>query len=186
MSRYLIVGLGNPGTKYEGTRHNIGFGLVERFARRHQISLTQTKFHGRYGTGSVGVHDLVLLEPQTFMNLSGQAVAPAAKFFDLDSQHIIVAHDELDLALATLRIKAGGGHGGHNGLRDIIARLGNPDFSRLRLGIGRPEHGNVTAHVLAGFRPDEQPGVDAMLETACDALETLLAEGMEAAQNRYN
>lgn len=186
MSRFLIVGLGNPGSKYEGTRHNIGFDAVERLARRHAISLAQTKFHGRYGTGIIERHDVVLLQPQTFMNLSGQSVAPAMKFYGLDFEHVIVVHDELDLPLGALRVKVGGGHGGHNGLRDIVAKTGGRDFVRLRLGIGRPEHGNVTSHVLTSFRPDEQPAASELVEVACDALELLLREGPTAAQNRYN
>lgn len=186
MSRYLIVGLGNPGAKYEKTRHNIGFMMVERFAARHRVSLTQTKFHARYGTGVACQVDVVLLEPQTFMNLSGKSVAPAAKFYNLEPTHIIVAHDELDLAAGTLRVKQGGGHGGHNGLRDIIAQTGKPDFLRLRLGIGRPEHGDVTSHVLGAFRPDEHPLIDDLIERGCNALECILVDGVTIAQNRYN
>lgn len=186
MARFLIVGLGNPGTKYEGTRHNIGFAAVERFARRHQVSLTQTKFHGRYGVGAASGHDIVLLEPQTFMNLSGQSVVPAAKFYGVEPDHLIVLHDEIDLDPGVLRIKEGGGHGGHNGLRDIIARLGSPGFKRLRLGVGRADHGNVTAHVLGRFRPDEEATIDDLLERACDALEIMMSEGVAAGQNRFH
>jgi PTH1 family peptidyl-tRNA hydrolase len=180
------VGLGNPGTKYEGTRHNIGFAAVERFARRYQVPLTQTKFNARYGAGIALGHDIVLLEPQTFMNLSGQSVLPAAKFYGVELDHMIVLHDELDLEPGVLRVKEGGGHGGHNGLRDIIARLGSPEFKRLRLGIGRPEHGNVTGHVLGRFRPDEEPTIDDLLERACDALEIVMSEGVATAQNRLH
>ncbi|MFU8802668.1 MAG: aminoacyl-tRNA hydrolase [Bradymonadaceae bacterium] len=186
MGRFLIAGLGNPGSKYEGTRHNIGFAGVERFGRRHQMALTQTKFHGRYATGSAVGQDIVLLEPQTFMNLSGQSVVPAMRFYGIEPESLIVLHDEIDLEPGTLRLKAGGGHGGHNGLRDIIARLGSRDFYRLRLGVGRPEHGNVTSHVLGRFRADEEPVIDDLLERACDAIEVLMTEGIGAAQNRYH
>jgi peptidyl-tRNA hydrolase, PTH1 family len=186
MARYLIVGLGNPGPKYEGTRHNIGFMAVDRFARRHGMELNQQKFHGRYGKGHAAGQDVVLLEPQTYMNLSGKSVVPAAKFYDVGPESIIVLHDEIDLAPGVLRLKEGGGHGGHNGLRDIIAQLGSREFKRLRLGVGRPEHGEVTNHVLGRFRADETPAIDDLLERACDALEILMSEGLATAQNRFN
>merc|ERR1711974_103115 len=113
--------------------------------------------------GFCGTHKLCLLEPETFMNLSGKSVVAAANFYDVEPDQIIVLHDELDIDLGKARVKTGGGHGGHNGLRDIVAKMGTKDFVRLRLGIGRPEHGDVTNHVLSRFRPDEEPAVEQMI-----------------------
>ncbi|MFP4597595.1 MAG: aminoacyl-tRNA hydrolase [Persicimonas sp.] len=186
MSRYLIAGLGNPGSKYDQTRHNIGFRALERLAQRHRIALTSTKFDSLCETGRIGDQMVVLLEPQTFMNRSGKAVSQAANFYEVDADHIIVIHDDIDLAPGTLRVKSGGGHGGHNGLRDIVAKLGSREFLRLRMGVGRPEHGDVTNHVLGRFTRGEFTVVDEMVESACDAVETILADGLSAAQNRFN
>lgn len=186
VSRTLIVGLGNPGPKYEGTRHNIGFAAVDALAQRYQMTVTQSKFHGVYTTGIIGGHDVALLKPLTFMNLSGKSVAPALNFFNVTPDRLIVLHDELDVELGQMKIKEGGGHGGHNGLRDIVAKTGTREFIRLRLGIGRPEHGDVTNHVLGRFRPDETGAVDRLLDDACDAVEVVLKEGVAAAQNRFH
>ena len=186
MSRYLIAGLGNPGAKYEGTRHNIGFVAVDRLAGRHRMSLGSEKFEGRFDTGRIGREKVALLEPQTFMNRSGRSVQAAASFYDIPADHIVVVHDEIDLDVGSLRLKAGGGHGGHNGLRDIVQKLGTKDFLRVRLGVGRPEHGDVTSHVLGQFRRDEQSLVDDMVARCCEAIELLLSDGLSKAQNRYH
>jgi len=186
VSDFLLVGLGNPGAKYERTRHNIGFMVVERFARRHQIPLTQQKFHGRYATGIACGERIVLLEPLTFMNASGKSVAAAASFYGIDPGSILVVHDDIDLDFGTLRVKVGGGHGGHNGLRDIFDRLGSKDFVRVRVGVGRPRHGDVTNHVLSPFGEDETARVDGVLDDAADAIETIFEDGPEAAQNEFN
>lgn len=183
---YLLVGLGNPGPKYDATRHNVGFMALDRLAERHSLALTQQKFHGRYATGFCRSQKVCLLEPDTFMNLSGKSVVAASQFYSVEPDKIVVLHDELDIELGTVRVKIGGGHGGHNGLRDIAAKLGTKDFLRIRLGIGRPEHGDVTNHVLSRFRPDEESEVSEMLDTACDAIEMLLEKGAVAAQNEFN
>jgi peptidyl-tRNA hydrolase, PTH1 family len=186
MARYLIVGLGNPGAEYAQTRHNIGFMAVERLASRHGISVTTKKFKGLIGNGTIGSHQVTLLLPQTFMNLSGESVQPAAAFYDVKPDGIIVLHDELDLAFGTLRVKSAGGHAGHNGLRDMIAKLSSPDFARVRLGIGRPVKGDVTGHVLGRFSKQEDAELDDQLERACDAVEVWLTEGVSVAMNSYN
>lgn len=186
MSRHLIVGLGNPGPKYAETRHNVGFMALERLASRHRASLSSEKFDSLYDTALIGGHKVVLLEPQTYMNVSGKAVGAAARFYDVEPDQIIVLHDEIDLPLGTLRVKSGGGHGGHNGLRDIINRLGARDFVRIRLGVGRPDHGDVTSHVLGKFASQERLDVDEMIEDACAAVETLLSDGISITQNRFN
>jgi PTH1 family peptidyl-tRNA hydrolase len=184
--RHLIVGLGNPGPKYEATRHNVGFMALDRLADRHGIPLTQTKFHGRYATGLVGSASVALLQPQTYMNLSGKAVVAASGFFRTEPSDIVVVHDEVDLELGTVKVKIGGGHGGHNGLRDIIAKTGSKDFVRIRVGIGRPQKGDVTNHVLGPFRKNEVDELDQVLDVAADAIEVVLDRGPEAAQNEFN
>lgn len=155
----LIVGLGNPGAKYELTRHNAGFLLIDLLADAGQISVTSKKFHGLYGRGRVMGEDAVLLKPETFMNLSGKSVIPALQFFKIPADQLIVLHDDLDMASGKVKAKFGGGHGGHNGIRDIMAQLGHGNFHRLKIGIGRPEGksaregggGRVTNWVLGPY-----------------------------------
>ena len=182
----LIVGLGNPGPKYEKTRHNIGFMAVDMLSDRLGLPLTQQKFHGRYATGFCSSEKVTLLEPDTFMNLSGKSVVAARQFFQFEVDEVVVVHDELDLELGTVRVKIGGGHGGHNGLRDIAEKLGTRDFVRVRLGIGRPAHGAVTDWVLGAFKADEYGVVTDQLELACDVLEAIVRDGPMAAQNDFN
>lgn len=186
MSRFLIVGLGNPGDRYARTRHNIGFMALDRLAGRHGVGVTSQKFDSLYDTARVGNAQVVLLKPQTFMNRSGQAVQAAARFYEISVEQIIVLHDEIDLGLGKLRLKVGGGHGGHNGLRDIIQKTSSHEFMRVRMGIGRPEHGEVTDFVLGRFRESEVVDVDELIQRACEAVELLLEQGMEAAQNRFH
>lgn len=147
----LIVGLGNPGAEYEETRHNAGAWLIERFiAQLGSPSLhSEKKFHGLYGKALIGVHDCHLLQPTTFMNHSGQAIQAITQFYKIDTQHVLVVHDDLDLPPGVARLKRDGGHGGHNGLRDAIHHLKNKNFLRLRIGIGHPGHrDHVTDYVL--------------------------------------
>lgn len=186
MSRYLVVGLGNPGAKYEKTRHNVGFMVLDRLAARHMLSIDSNKFKGRWGDGLIAGERVALLKPQTFMNLSGDSVRRAVDYFDIAPEQIVVVHDELDLDLGAMKVKAGGGHGGHNGLRDIAAKLGTKDFLRVRVGIGRPTRGSVTDWVLGDFRVGDRDDRDEVIERACDAIETILSEGVTQAQNRFN
>ncbi len=186
MERHLIIGLGNPGPEYARTRHNIGFMAIDRLAARYQIEVKNKKFNGLVGQGTLGAHEVVLLKPLTYMNLSGHSAQPAAAFYKVPVTRVIVLHDELDLAPGVMRLKQAGGHGGHNGLRDLIKRFGAPDFARVRLGIGRPEVGEVTGYVLGAFSKAEEPGCEAMIEDACDAIALMLDEGIVAAQNRFH
>lgn len=146
----LIVGLGNPGAKYELTRHNAGFLLIDQLADANGISVTSTKFHGQYGRGRVMGEDAVLLKPETFMNLSGKSVIPALQFFKIPADQLIVLHDDLDMESGKVKAKFGGGHGGHNGIRDIMAQLGHGNFHRLKIGIGRPAAGGGKASEKGG------------------------------------
>ncbi len=186
MSRKLIAGLGNPGRKYEGTRHNIGFLVLHRLAERYRMKVSREKFHGYYDTGAIAGQDVVLLAPQTYMNKSGRSIQAARQFYKIPASDTIVMHDDIDLSSGQLKIKQGGGHGGHNGLRDIISRTGDRDFLRIRLGIGRPEHGDVRNYVLGRFGAEEQAAIDELVEDACDAVETVFERGVGAAQNRFH
>jgi PTH1 family peptidyl-tRNA hydrolase len=171
----LVVGLGNPGPKYERTRHNIGFMAIDEIVRRHSFRPFREKFHGLIAEGELGGDRVVALKPMTFMNNSGESVAPAAHFFKIAPQDVFVIHDELDLAPGKLRVKRGGGAAGHNGLRSIDAHLGS-DYWRVRLGIGHPGRKDlVLSYVLQNFLPDETVWLDKLLPAAAEALPLLLA-----------
>ena len=186
MTTKLIAGLGNPGSKYQGTRHNAGFMVLDRLAEIIRVSVDRTKFSGLCGEGNwLGVR-LVLLKPQTFMNLSGRAVTEAAHFYKIPPADIIVVHDDLDLPFGQLRLKEGGGHGGHNGLRSIIAELGSADFLRVRIGIGRPDKGSAEKYVLTPFTPEEAGFVRHVADGACEAFEMLLREGLPKAMSIFH
>ncbi len=174
----MIAGLGNPGSDYRGTRHNAGADFVEALARQHGATLqAESRFFGLTARIQCAGHDLRLLIPTTFMNRSGQAVAAMASFYKVAPEAILVAHDELDIAPGTARFKRGGGHGGHNGLRDIVSCLGNNNgFARLRVGIGHPGHASrVTGYVLSKPTAVEREKIDASIDAAIDALPFLLA-----------
>jgi peptidyl-tRNA hydrolase, PTH1 family len=182
----LLVGLGNPGSKYEGTRHNIGFMVAERVAQCNGVPLKKKGYQGLYGVGRVSSRETAILLPQTFMNCSGVSVKAATQSLGIVPGDLIVIYDDLDLSFGRLRIKKDGGHGGHNGIRDIVALLGYRDFVRLRIGIGRPDHGNITAHVLNRFNPDEQKVLPRLLDDAVNAAEKIMTDGAIEAMNSFN
>lgn len=185
----LVVGLGNPGAEYENTRHNVGFRIVECVAARHRIALRhERRLHAICGAGRIAGSETMLLEPQTYMNLSGRAVLAALDAHPVDpATDLLVVYDDLDLPFGRLRLRASGGAGGHNGISDIQQQLGRHDFARLRFGIGRPPAGeDPIAHVLAPFSADEQAQLEAHLDAASDAIELTLAEGVARAMNRVN
>lgn len=185
----LIVGLGNPGQQYESTRHNAGAWFVERLAGRYNETLKQdSKYQGLTGRINIDGHDVRLLIPHTFMNLSGQSVAPMANFFKISPEKILVAHDELDLNPGTIRLKQGGGHGGHNGLRDIISKLGNnKNFARLRIGIGHPGNANqVTGFVLGKAPSKEQDMIDQAIDEAISLIPDIIGGQAEKSMNRLH
>ncbi|WP_201534576.1 aminoacyl-tRNA hydrolase [Psychrobacter ciconiae] len=187
MTLKLIVGLGNPGAEYMMTRHNAGFWFVQHLAQQFNITLNpDKKFHGVTGRGQILGHDVRLLLPLTFMNKSGQSVVPMVKYYGIDNDELLIAHDELDLNAGVIKLKTGGGHGGHNGLRDITPHLGN-DFHRLRIGIGHPGHkSKVSGHVLSKAATDEQTMIDSALSAAFDALPLLLSGDIERARSQIN
>lgn len=185
----LIVGLGNPGDKYAETRHNAGEWLVERLARRFNVSLNvENKFFGKTARTLVNGKEVRLLVPTTFMNLSGKAVGALAGFYRIKPEEILVIHDELDLPPGTAKIKQGGGHGGHNGLKDIVAQLGNNNnFYRLRVGIGHPGHRDLVAsYVLTKPSPTDRDLLEKALDEAESCVELMFKDGIVKATNRLN
>lgn len=190
---YLVVGLGNPGKKYEKNRHNVGFMVVERLARSHGLPDFKEKFSAVWTKGELAAggarHPVALIQPQTFMNLSGDSVQPAAAFLKVDPPKVIVVHDELDLPWQEVRLKVGGGHAGHNGLRSIMQRLGSPEFIRVRVGVGRPPpgfKGDVADYVLADFDAMERAELPDVVDRASSAIEKIVAEGIAPAMNAVN
>jgi peptidyl-tRNA hydrolase, PTH1 family len=187
--RWLIVGLGNPEGRYGGTRHNVGADTVRLLADRLNVSLRGHKVGAEAADtfDRPGGAPLSLIVPSGYMNTSGGPVQRAAAFYRVPPERLVVVHDDLDLPLARLRLKRGGGTAGHNGLRDVQRRLGTPDFVRVRIGIGRPPgRQDPAAHVLRRFTPKEREDIDVTLEDAADAILLLVSDGLEAAQNRYH
>jgi PTH1 family peptidyl-tRNA hydrolase len=186
---WLIVGLGNPGAEYASHRHNVGFMLVDELARELGADPFRAKFSGEIAKARAGAEEILLLKPQTFMNRSGQSVQPAAAFLKVPVSNVMVIHDELDVPFAELRLKVGGGHAGHNGLRSIIQSLGSPEFVRLRMGIGRPPagfRGDVADFVLSGFSMDERIALSDVLSRARASVLEVLARGVTPAMNKLN
>jgi PTH1 family peptidyl-tRNA hydrolase len=182
----LVAGLGNPGREYERTRHNAGWLVVDELARRHGGSF-RSKFSGRLAEIRLDAARVALLEPETYMNESGRSIAAASRFFKVDAGPLLVVHDDVDLDEGRLQARQGGGLAGHNGLRSIAQSLGSQDFLRLRIGVGRPGRGDrrsVADYVLSPF--DEQTDVDALIARAADAVETIVRDGLDEAQRRYN
>lgn len=185
--RFLIVGLGNPGPRYELTRHNAGFLLLDELAERMSASFKSHKAHADVVEGRLAGHPVVLAKPRSYMNESGGPVKAVATFYKIPVERLVVAHDELDLPFGALRLKRGGGEGGHNGLRSTTSSLGSKEYARVRFGIGRPPGRQDAAdYVLREFSAAERKELPSYLDTAADAVELLLSEGLESAQNRFN
>lgn len=184
---YLIVGLGNPGTKYAGTRHNIGFSAITYLSDRFNIPLNQSKHKAIFGAGYIGGEKVILSMPQTFMNLSGESVRPMADFFKVDPENILIIYDDISLDVGQLRIRKKGSAGGHNGIKSIISHLGTEAFPRIRVGVGeKPDGWDLADHVLARFPQEQEADVRESLADATDACEKIITESIEAAMNIYN
>jgi PTH1 family peptidyl-tRNA hydrolase len=182
----LVVGLGNPGREYERTRHNAGWLVLDELARRHGGSW-RSKFSGSLAEVRLGDAKLALLKPETYMNESGRSVGAAARFFKVPPEQVLVAHDDVDLESGRLQARSGGGLAGHNGLRSLGQHLGSQDFLRLRIGVGRPGRGDprsVADWVLSPFAPEED--ADALVSRSADAVEMIVSDGLEAAQQKFN
>ena len=187
----LIVGLGNPGRGYTNNRHNIGFICLNHFAKAQGIRFDQKQGLARTGSGGLADNEVVLAKPQTYMNQSGQSVSRLTKRFNTKLDDLLVIHDDLDLPLGKIRIRQGGGSGGHKGVDSIITELGSQDFSRLRIGIGRPvtseiSEADIVAYVLSDFNPEEKQVVAQVVPRVSEAILYLLTEGLAAAMNKYN
>lgn len=183
---WLVAGLGNPGAKYECTRHNVGFLIADALAEKFGDGNFQKAHSGLLAKLAIKTHSAVVLKPQTFMNLSGTSVQAAASFYKVPVSDIIVVHDDLDLPFGALRLKKGGGHGGHNGLKDITRLLG-PEFIRVRVGIGRPHiKGTEADYVLAPYKNQEIPALEEQIVAACQAIEKIMDDGLESAQRYFN
>ena len=183
----IIAGLGNPGVRYQWSRHNVGFQVVDQLAATHHISFNQKRFKSLYGAGWIDFQRIILVKPLTFMNLSGEAVGKALDFFKVGMEDLIIAHDDLDLPFGTVRIRRRGGDGGHQGLRSIIERVGGNDFPRVKVGIGRPPASVEAAdYVLAPFEEAEIADLNEVLKRASEALTVMLLEGIDAALKRFH
>jgi PTH1 family peptidyl-tRNA hydrolase len=184
----LLVGLGNPGSEYEQTRHNAGFFLVEQIARQNGATFRkELKFHGSVAKVTIGRDNIWLLKPETFMNRSGQAVAAMSRFYNIEPEEILVAHDELDLEPGVARLKLNGGHGGHNGLRDTIAQLGTNNFQRLRIGIGHPGNAKqVSNYVLKKASIEDQIEIDRTIDRIIDVLPLIITGESQKAMNELH
>ena len=183
----LIAGLGNPGEKYEKTRHNAGFLVVDRLSREFGIPLTKQKFDLVYGKGAMEGADVILAKPMSFMNRSGLPIRRLADYMGLTSEDLLVVYDDIDLTFERIKLKEKGGHGGHNGIRSLIDSFGTRDFPRLRIGIGRPEgEKDVTGHVLGRFTAEEAEVMDRVVDTAGQVVVTFVTKGLTAAMNNFN
>lgn len=185
----IICGLGNPGREYERHRHNIGFQVLDALAARWKAPITGNKFNAELATASFASQKVLLLKPQTFMNISGQSLAAAANFYKVPVEEVLVVHDELDLPFGRLQLKPGGGSGGHNGLKSIAESWGEQDYARLRFGIGRPPApgpDRVVGHVLSNFSEEEQPLLPPVIVRAVEGCELWARDGMQKAMNAFN
>ncbi len=185
---YIIAGLGNPDRKYAGTRHNIGFDVITYLSDKYDISLSKTGFKSKLGQGFLDGEKVLLMKPQTYMNLSGEAVGEAVNFYKIDtSTELIVVQDDIDLPPGNIRIRTKGSAGGHNGIKSIISHVGGNEFVRIKLGVGgKPEGRDLADHVLSGFDRDTEPLIRKVIEMAGEAVLTTIKEGAEAAMNKYN
>ncbi len=185
---YIIVGLGNPEPKYDNTRHNIGFHVIDVLSRKYNITLNKLKFKAVYGDGIIGGEKVILVKPQTYMNLSGEAVRDIASFYKVPPENIIVIFDDVSLETGRMRIREKGSAGGHNGIKSIIYQLSSDEFGRIKLGIGAPPHADfdLADYVLGKFSPDEIKILEPVLLDAADAVECIIKNGAPSAMNKFN
>jgi PTH1 family peptidyl-tRNA hydrolase len=187
---YLVVGLGNPGKEYELTRHNIGFRVIDRLSKDMNIAVSKGQCNALIGQGNIDGHKMILAKPQTFMNLSGGSVLELMNWYKIETSHLILIYDDLDLDAGQLRIRPKGNSGGHKGVESVINRLQTTEFARVRIGIGKPdqiiEGENGSAYVLSRIPKSEQEAVDKALLSAAEAVPLIITEGLEAAMNKYN
>ena len=183
----IIAGLGNPGSEYEKTKHNVGFMFVDALAEKLGVTDWKDKFDAKIGEARIGVEKVLLVKPQTYMNESGQAIGPLMNFYKLDAEDLIVVHDDMDIPAGTIRIRKKGSAGGHNGIKSVLAHVGDEHFARVRIGIGRPLPGwTVVNHVLAPFVPEDVPKIDEAIKYLLPAVECIVTDDVDKAMNQYN
>lgn len=182
---YLVAGLGNPGREYEGTRHNIGFEVIDRLSAKLGNEVSKIKFKGLMGDANIKGERVILLKPSTFMNLSGISICEAASFYKIPVENIIVVYDDISIDFGRIRIRPSGSDGGHNGMKSIIYQLGRDDFPRIRVGIGGPDR-SLSSYVLGRFREEEAKSLPEIVEVACEAIFETIENGVQSAMNKYN
>lgn len=184
---YLIVGLGNPEEEYSKTRHNMGFNVVNKIAKEYNIELNKNKFQGLYESGIIEGEKVILIKPQTYMNLSGNCVKEVSDFYKIESENILVIYDDMDIEAGKIKLRKKGSAGGHNGMKSIIQMLGTEEFPRIRVGIGRPKHnGDEINYVVGAIPEDEIPRLKDGTEKAKDAAIEILKNGIDIAMNKFN
>ena len=184
---YLIIGLGNPEEEYSKTRHNMGFNTINKLAQKYNIKITKTKYEGLYETGEIEGQKVILIKPQTYMNLSGNCVKQFVDFYKVEKENILVIYDDMDIEPGTIKIRTKGSAGGHNGMKSIIQMLGTEEFPRIRIGIGRPEHnGDEINYVIGAIPKEEIPKLEEGTEKAKEAIIEILKNGIDKAMNKFN
>lgn len=183
---YVIAGLGNPGKKYENTRHNMGFITIDRLAEKHNIKIDKLKFKALVGEGRITGQKVLLVKPQTYMNLSGESIREVMQFYKLEPEELIVIYDDIDLELGALRIRKFGSAGTHNGMRSVVYQLKSDRFPRIRIGIGNQKKGDLADFVIGGFSKAEVPVMEETVMKAVSAIECMVEEDIDIAMNRYN
>ena len=182
---FLIVGLGNPGKEYEGTRHNIGFETVDYLSKKYNIDVNRTKFKGIFGEGFINNKKVVLLKPSTYMNLSGESIREAINFYKLENEEVLVIYDDISLEVGKIRIREKGSAGGHNGIKSIIANMSTDVFPRIKIGVGQPK-GDLVSHVLGKFSQEEINDLNEVIEASSEAVEIIIKDGTKEAMNKLN
>ena len=184
---YIIAGLGNPTREYEKTRHNVGFEVIDVLADMLGTTVEEKKFKGCYGRGNIGGEKVLLLKPQTFMNLSGESIRAASDFYKVGPEHIIIIYDDISLDVGQLRIRKKGSAGGHNGIKNIIAHLGTQEFPRIKVGVGdKPKKMDLADYVLSRFSKEDRAAMEDAFKEAAKAVEVMITEGMDTAMNQFN
>ena len=184
---YLIIGLGNPEEEYSKTRHNMGFNTINKLAQKYNIKITKTKYEGLYETGEIEGQKVILIKPQTYMNLSGNCVKQFVDFYKVEKENVLVIYDDMDIEPGTIKIRTKGSAGGHNGMKSIVQMLGTEEFPRIRIGIGRPEHnGDEINYVIGAIPKEEIPKLEEGTEKAKEAIIEILKNGIDKAMNKFN
>ena len=182
---FLIVGLGNPGKEYDGTRHNIGFETIDYLSKKYNIDVNRTKFKGIFGEGFINNKKVVLLKPSTYMNLSGESIREAINFYKLENEEVLVIYDDISLEVGKIRIREKGSAGGHNGIKSIIANMSTDVFPRIKIGVGQPK-GDLVSHVLGKFSQEEINDLNEVIEASSEAVEIIVKDGTKEAMNKLN